>query len=263
MRLRHLVVPLLLVVAGCGNPPVGSAPAPSVGDPLRGQTFLSTDVTVDGQPHALLAGTEVSVEFTDDGRMVARAGCNMMQAPVDTADGKLTVEGGLATTDMGCDPPRHEQDAFVAELLGAAPTWKLDGSRLSITSGTTSMALTERSVVEPDKDLAGPTWTLDTLVDGEVASSTTAGAEPVTLVFDGTTVVADTHCNGVTATYTVDGDTIEFSPGSSTLIACSPDIMRVEAAVAEVLRGSVTFEITADRLTLEHPSGKGIQLSAT
>jgi len=262
MRLRYLVVPLLLLAAGCGNRPAGSGPGPSVEDPLRGQTFLATEVTVDGQPHALVAGTEVSVEFADDGRLIAQAGCNNMQAPVDTADGKLVFQGGLSTTDMGCDPPRHEQDGFVAGVLGASPTWRLDGSRLEITAGTTSMVLTERSVVEPDQALAGPKWTLDTLVDGQTASSTTAGAEPVTLVFDEKTVVADTHCNGVTATYTVDGDTIEFEQGPSTKMACEPDIMRVEGAVAEVLSGKVTFEITADRLTLQHPSGKGIQLSA-
>jgi heat shock protein HslJ len=262
MRLRYLAVPLLLLAAGCGGQPAGAGPGPTIEDPLRGQTFLATEVTVDGQPHALVAGTEVSVEFADDGRLIAQAGCNNMQGQVDTADGKLAFDGGLSTTDMGCDPPRHAQDEFVAGVLGASPTWRLDGSRLEITAGTTSMVLTERSVVEPDKDLVGPKWTLDTLVDGQTASSTTAGAEPVTLVFDGTTAVADTHCNGVTATYTVEGDTIVLTQGPSTKMACPPDIMRVENALAEVLQGSVTFEITADRLTLQHPSGKGIQLSA-
>ena len=181
-------MPLLLVLAGCGDPPVGSAPATVGPGPVAGQDVPATTVTVDGKPHALVAGTEVSVEFTDDGRLIARAGLQHDAGRRWTRrTGKLAVEGGLATTDMGCDPPRHEQDAFVAEVLGASPTWKLDGTRLTITSGTTSMALTERSVVEPDKDLAGTTWTLDTLVDGEVASSTTAGAEPeATLVFDGT-----------------------------------------------------------------------------
>ena len=44
--------------------------------------------------------------------------------------------------------------------------------------------------------------------------------------------------------------------------ACPPGIMRLEAAVLGVVEGEVTFEIDADRLTLTHPSGKGLQLRA-
>jgi heat shock protein HslJ len=257
-----LVVPLLLVAAGCGDrAPAGAGQAPEP-DPLRGQTYLGTEVTRDGAPHALVADTELSVEFTDDGRLIARAGCNSMQASVDTSDGTLVLRGGLSTTEMGCDKPRHDQDAFVADVLGAKPTWHLDGSRLEIAAGTTTLVLVERSVAKPDLPLAGTTWTLDTLLDGDTASSTTAGAEPVTLVFDGKRVMADTGCNGAGGEYTLTGDRLTVTPGPTTKMMCSPDIMRVEDAVAAVLDGEVEFEITADRLTLDHPSGKGIQLRA-
>jgi heat shock protein HslJ len=262
MRLRWLVLPLLLVATGCGvRAPAGSAPAPE-SDPLSGQTFVGGEVTVEGKPHALVADTELSVEFTDDGRLVARAGCNMMQASVDTAEGKLLIQDGLSTTDIGCDKARHDQDVFIAGVLGAMPTWQLDGSRLEITSDTTTLLLTERSVAKPDFPLAGTTWTLDTLVDGDVASSTPAGAKPVTLVFDGKRVVADTGCNGAGGEYTLTGNRLTVTPGASTKMMCAPDIMQLEEAVASVLDGEVEVEITADRLTLDHPSGKGIQLRA-
>jgi heat shock protein HslJ len=61
----------------------------------------------------------------------------------------------------------------------------------------------------------------------------------------------------------VDGDTLTVTPGMRTLMACGDDIMRVEHAVQSVLDGEVRFSITADRLTLTHPSGKGIQLRAS
>lgn len=258
MRLRLLALPLLLVLASCGERPAAEG-AP---DPLRGRTFIATAVTEDGKARALVPDTEVSVEFTDDGRLIARAGCNMMQGPVDTAGGKLVVDGGLAMTEMGCDKARHEQDSFVAKVLAASPSWELTGDQLVITSGTTTFDLASRESVRPDKELVGTTWVLDTLIDGEVASSMSAGTPEVTLVFDDKRVRADTHCNGAGADYTIEGDRIMFTPGLSTMILCSPEIMRGETAVSEVLNGNVTYEITADRLTLTHESGKGIQLHA-
>jgi heat shock protein HslJ len=256
MRLRLLTVPLLLLLAACGT----RTTAQDAPDPLRGQTFLATAVTEDGKPHALVPGTEMTVEFTDDGRLIAQAGCNMMQGQVDTSNGTLAVE--LETTAMGCDDARHEQDSFVAKVLGASPTWKLAGDRLTITSGSTTFDLAPRDAVQPDKALVGTTWALDTLVDGQVASSMAAGSPEVTLVFDDKQVVAETHCNGVSAEYTIEGDTIEFTPGASTKMACEPEIMQGENAVSEVLRGEATYEITADKLTLTNSSGKGIQLHA-
>jgi heat shock protein HslJ len=163
---------------------------------------------------------------------------------------------------MGCDKPRHDQDAFVADVLGATPTWTLDGSRLEITAGDTTLVLAERSTVRPDLPLVGTTWTLDTLVDGDVAASAASGADAVTLVFDGKRVMADTGCNGAGGEYTLTGDRLTVTPGPTTKMMCAPDIMRVEDAVAAVLDGEVGFEITADRLTLDNPSGKGIQLRA-
>lgn len=260
MRLVFVTVPLLLVLASCGDRPGGQGQGAP--DPLRGRVFLATSVTEDGRPRALVAGTELSVEFTEDGRLIAQAGCNMMQGPVNTAEGKLVVEGGLSMTEMGCDQPRHDQDSFVAALLGASPAWQLTGDRLTITSGTTTLDLAPREAVKPDKALVGTTWVLDTVLEGETASSLPAGAPEVTIVFDDEKVTAITHCNGVGADYTIDGNKIKFTPGPSTLKMCSPEIKRGETAVAEVLVGEATYDISGDRLTITTSFGKGIQLHA-
>jgi heat shock protein HslJ len=253
-----LAVPLLLVLASCGQRPSGEAGAPTP-DPLRGRTFLATAATEDGKPHPLAA--ELSIEFTDDGRVIARGGCNMMQGQVDTADGKIAVDE-LASTDMGCAEELLDQDRWVAGVLGGTPSWQLADDTLTITAGTTVVEMAPRERVHPDRDLTGTTWELDTIVDGQVASSMPAGAEPVTLKFDGTQVTADTHCNGVLATYTVSGDTITFDLGMMTKMACAPEIMQGENAVVDAMAGTAKYEITADKLTLTGESGKGIQLHA-
>jgi heat shock protein HslJ len=260
--MRIVAVLMVLFLAGCGAraatqdaPPMQSQP-----DPLTGKTFVAMAITDDGQPKQLAPKTELSVEFTKDGRLIARAGCNIMQGKVDTTNGTLTVTGGLATTDMGCDAPRHAQDEFVANVLVATPKWELTNGRLTIRTGTTVLDMAAKD--ETKRDLKSTTWVLDTVVDGQTASSMPAGAPPVTLVFDGKKVTADTHCNGYWAEYTISGNKVTFTPGPSTQIACTPETMAGEKAVADTLQGEVTYETTADRLSFTNASGKGIQLHA-
>lgn len=262
MRFARVVLPLLLlVIAGCGERPAESG-APADEDSLRGRTFLSTEVTEAGKPRPLVARTRVSLNFTDDGRLLASAGCNTMAGVVDTADGRIDVGGGLDTTGMGCEQPLHEQDSWLAGLLGAGPEWRLDGARLVLRTPDVELVLADREVADPDRPLTGTTWTVDTILDGQTASSTPAGAT-ATLRFGEDMVEISGGCNGGSAAYTVSGDTIRFENAVMTLKACAPDIMRLEAAVLDVVRGEVEIQIDADRLTMTQPSGEGIQLRAT
>jgi heat shock protein HslJ len=249
---------LLLVLAGCGARP--AEPGAPVEDALRGQTFLSGEVTEKGKPHALVTGTQVSLAFTGDNRLVATAGCNTMSGPVRTDHGRLDVGDGLGTTEMGCDPKRLAQDQWLAHVLGDRPAWQLDGPNLTLRTADTELVLTDREVAEPDLSLVDTKWVVDTLVDGQSASSAPAGVT-ATLVFREKEVEIFDGCNSGSAGYTMTGDTIRFDDPVLTKKACVPDIMAsLEAAVLAVVDGEVTFDIDADRLTLTHPSGKELQL---
>lgn len=57
--------------------------------------------------------------------------------------------------------------------------------------------------------------------------------EPTTVMFTDSTYHFQTNCNLVQGDYTQTGDTITFSPGMSTRMAC-PD-MRIETAINEIL----------------------------
>ncbi len=260
MRVAGLVMLMVLLAAcgGRGNASQG-ADAPPPADPLRGHTFLSTAIKVAGADHPLAADTRVSLQFTDDGRLIASAGCNSLNGPVRVAEGKLS--GDLAMTEMGCAQELMAQDQWLAEVLGAQPAWRLDGPELTVTSGQTELTLVEREVAEPDVALVETTWVVDTLIDGQMASSVPAGAK-ATLVFGVDRVTVAGGCNNGSTGYELSGSTIKFEGVSMTMKACAEDVMRLERSVVDVLTGAVAFEITADKLSLEHPSGKSLGLHA-
>lgn len=261
MRFTWAAFPLLvLFLAGCGArpaDPAGPGASEPAGDQPRG-TFVSGEITVAGKPHALVPGTQVSLDFTDDGRLVANAGCNTMSGQVGNDGGTLRTDG-LAMTEMGCDPPRHAQDTWLAGVLDESPRWRLEGTTLTISTPDATLVL-DKNPAET-ATLTGTEWTVESLLDGQTAASTPAGAT-ATLTFDEARVAIDAGCNGGAAGYRTSGDTIRFDPANMTLKACEPDIMRLEAAVLAVVRDEVTFELDGDRLTLTHPSGKGLQLRA-
>lgn len=250
MIVRLLVsVLLVLGLAACGD---GTDVA--AGGSLTGRTFLSESVT----GHELVEGTQLRLQFRE-GEVSATAGCNSLFGTLRVEGDRLFADD-VGGTEMGCDPERHAQDAWITELLGSGPTYELDGDRLRLTAGEVVVTLLDREVADPDRPLEGTTWVLDGLVEGESVSSVPVDAE-TTLVF-GDGRVAVVSCNQGSAPVTVVGDELGIGALAMTRMACEDDRMYVESHVTAVLDGRITFAIEAARLTLTHPSGKGLSLRA-
>lgn len=229
---------------------------------LRGRTFLSTGVTENGQPKSLVQGTRILLNFSADGTKIgANAGCNHMGGDARVDNGRLFV-GDMASTMMGCDGGRNEQDAWVAKLLMDKPTIQLTGAELVIKSATAEVRLVDRKVADPDRPLAGTLWTVESLIDGQVASSIPLGAVAHFTINPDGALRGNTGCNQMGGTVVVTSTTLRFSGVFTTKMACEPDRMRLEQAVLDVLRDDVSYTIDADVLRLRHTSGKGLDLRA-
>jgi len=260
-----LLLALVIGAAACGRGQVSQAGAagPDGSEPW-GRTFLSTSVTENGQPKALVAGTRITLNFVADGhRLGAQAGCNQMGGPA-SFEGERLVAGDLATTEMGCDPPRHAQDEWLARFLTGRPQWSRSGSTLTLEGGTTRIVLEDREVADPDRPLRGTKWVVDTIVDRDAASSVPAGVEAVIAFDNENRFGGNTGCNGMGGSAVVDEakSTITFSEVITTKMACDDDRMRVERAVVATLDGDVTYRIDADVLRLDAPGGHGLRLRA-
>lgn len=216
---------------------------------LPGRTFLSVGIAENGAPRALVAGTRIRLEFKDGGISV-NGGCNSMAGDYQLSGGRLIL-GATATTDMACDPARMAQDDWLLAVLGARPALTLAGNDLTIDAGSVVLQLTDRRVVEPDLQLIGPTWTVDSIFSADAVSSIPEGAV-ATLVFraDGTLDV-NTACNQGSARWKAVGTGIEVSGLGLTKKGCAGAAGELESAVVSTLNaGTLAAAIEANELLL-------------
>jgi heat shock protein HslJ len=245
------------------SPPTSSPtnPPASSGASLDGRQFLSVTVTDGGNARPLVPGTVIRLTF-QDGSLSANAGCNTIGGTYTVEDGVLVFQGG-GMTEMGCPEPRMAQDDWLVAFLGSEPTLTLDGDDLVLTAGPLEITLLDSEVAEPVQPLAGPTWTLTSIIIGDAVSSVPADVV-ATIQFDENGGVAiNPGCNSGGGSYAVDGDEITFRDLITTEMACMGPQMDVEAAVMGVLSAdSVTFAIDAGTLTLM-AGDNGLQFSAS
>jgi heat shock protein HslJ len=242
-------------LAACGQDSGTGSGASTVGN-----TYLSTSVTEDGKPKQLAPKTRVQLQFTNDGRLVAQAGCNSMSAKVSTNDGKLTLDGELASTAMGCPGPQQGQDSWLAGIISAKPTWKLDGSKLDLTAGGTTISLTDRKVAEPDLAVEGTKWALSSVITGEAASHQ-AGSEKAWLTLNGERVTGSTGCNDFQGTVARSTGELTVGELATTRRACAGDAATLESQLLNGLKGKVTYQVDGTTLKLRSTGG-GLDFTA-
>ena len=251
LRRAFLGAALTTVVAAC------SLFAPVADANLDGRTFLSTGV-VGAKP--LVDATRIRLAF-NDAVVTFEGGCNLFGGPYHLDGGTLVFEGGGSTL-MGCDPDRLAQDQWFNEFMGSGPMVALAGDTLTLTGGSTVITFMDREAAEPDAQITGPTWTLESISTGDAVSSVPRGVV-ATLVFrDDGTLDVETGCNTGGATWRPVGAGIEVGDLFMTKKACGRPEGDVEAAVVTLLRaGTIVAAIDADLLTLE-AGGSGLAYRA-
>ena len=251
MRYSALVV-VVWLLAGCGD-----ALNTAGGGDFAGQTYAAVEVTRDGSAEPVVPGTSLTLTFDADG-ITASAGCNQMVSGGGVIDGVLQADT-LATTQMACDPAIMEQEAWWAQFLTSAPTVEVGEQEMSLTSGTTRVQMTAAPIVA-GLPLTGITWTLDTLIDQDTASSVPAAAGVSTVVFTDksmTVVVSDCRNNQLTVSLSQTAATFDATPFANS--ACTGDAASVDTFVMTVFgTGRVDYQIDGDRLTITGSDGHAL-----
>ena len=255
LRIVPLLVALAVVLAACGTDEPESSDEPDTPVTLDGAWVLA-EATIDGS--ALALNDEYRVTMTLDGEMInGRAACNGYSGAAVIEGNSFSV-GPLAQTMMACEPAVMDIEFRFMQGLARVTDASRSSERLSLTGVGIEFTF-ELLAPVPTADLVGPTWVLDTIVQGEAATSTAASADPATLTLspDGT-FVGNTGCREISGEYVVSGDTVQFTSWAAQG-DCSSELTWQDGQVITVLEGSFTVGIEGDRLTLTSSGGEALQ----
>ncbi|MEE9298491.1 MAG: META domain-containing protein [Acidimicrobiia bacterium] len=263
---RHitLLLVVVLVLAACGteepflsNDPGDDTATGGESDdslPLDGAWVLIA-ATVDGTTLSL--NDQYRVTMTIDGSEISgRAACNGYGGAVSIDNGTFSV-GEIARTQMACEPAVMEIESTFMQGLFSVTNATRSGDTASLTGEGVEYTF-ELVPPVPSAELIGPTWVLDTIIQGDAASSTIATADPATLLLnaDGT-FTGGTGCREISGEYVVSGDTVQFT-SFGTDGECRREVEWQDGQVVTVLEGGFTVEIDGDRLTVTASGGEGL-----
>jgi heat shock protein HslJ len=174
------------------------------------------------------------------------AACNIYGGTA-TTDGDAIHLSAMSMTEMACiDDRAMNAEAAYMSALAAVTRWARDGDRLVLSGDGVELTFAVQPPV-PDADIVGTSWILDTLIQGD-AASTILGDATLVLAADGT-FIGSTGCRELTGSYEISGDTIDFSdvtPAGD----CAGELRGQDAMVLDVLDGSVTVTVDGSTLTL-------------
>ncbi|GGK39112.1 META domain-containing protein [Nocardia camponoti] len=252
----------VFAAVGCSSdsssPPTTSAAPASDGTPM-GHVYEST--AVDGT--AIPGGGPMTLTFKD-GRVSANSGCNTASGPIDLTGNVIHVDR-LAGTLMACGGDASGADAWQSDFLEASPTWQLTKGQLTLTTPATTVRLTDKEILHPDKPLVGTKWTVTALLtpQSNIRSAVIDDIKPGFSIAQDGSISGTAGCNHLGGTAKVGpGDTVTFAT-TTTRMACPPEVMDVEQNVLRALDGTAHATVDADTLTLRNDNGYGLTLTAS
>jgi heat shock protein HslJ len=258
---KKTVAPLLLalVLASCayvgsGNGSGQASPSGNPSDPgtpagswiLTRGTGPSGDIPIlDDHPITLVI---------DADKAGGHAACNIYGGTV-TIDGDAIHLAAMSMTEMAClDDRAMNAEAAYMSALAAVTRWSRDADQLVLAGDGVQLTFAVQPPV-PDAKLIGTSFVLDTLMQGDTAS-TVQGEATLTLGADGT-FRGSTGCRQLTGSYQVSGDSIDFGNVTQTG-ACTDELQAQDALVVDVLAGRVTATIDGPVLTLLAQGQQGL-----
>jgi heat shock protein HslJ len=218
------------------------------------------DGTSGGRPISRPDGWRATLS-ADGQRLTGTAFCNGYGGRYRLDGDRLHV-ADVAQTEMACLGPgvMEAEAAFLTVLTAGDLRLSWAGDELVLENDRGLLRFRPQTPV-PTADLVGTRWVLDSLVDGETASSTVGEPAVLQLADDGT-FTASTGCRPISGRWRAAGDTVTLHyewPDAS----CPPEVESQEQHIVGAIGNGFRVAIDGDRLTVTGPRGQGLVYRAS
>jgi heat shock protein HslJ len=239
VRVRTIVLVAIAALLPACSVFAGALPDAAEGD------WQLTEGTVGGQDLQVPAGVRITLSIEGD-EVGGNNSCNSYFGRIDTSGGRLSITE-LGQTEMAC-PDVMDLEATYMQALQAVTDLEVADDSLHLTGPDVDLRFARVEPL-PTSDLVGTTWTLESLLMGEVASS--VGGDPGTLELtqDGQ-LSGSTGCRTFSGTYEVSGDTVTVTQLVTDDRACPAELQQQDDHVLAVLGDGFTVQIAENRLTV-------------
>jgi heat shock protein HslJ len=236
------------LLAGCSAPERTEVPGAKVPQ-ITGEVWKWVGTEGAG-PASIERPARYTVEFMPDGRYSVRADCNSGAGSWSSEDETFRMAGGPMTL-AACD--EESLDARFLELLGQVSGAARDGDRLSLTSGDVRMVFEAM----PALSIAGTAWLVHAVNNGREAVASVLPETELTIVFGADDQVAGSAgCNRFSGGFTVEAQTLSFSPLATTRMTCMGEgVVEQEQDFLAALSSVATWEIRGERAQLRTEEG--------
>lgn len=244
MKKHVALIALLLVSAACGD---GEVAGDTTGWPRPDGDWQLVDGVQTPAEYPItmsIVGTEVS----------GRAACNSYFGTV-VVNGSAIGFGELGGTDMGCETAVMEAERTFLSGLAITESFEYRNDRL-VLLGASNELIFDRVAPVPTAALLDTTWLLDTLIEGETATSVAGDPATLLLAVDGS-LTASTGCRSLTGRWLESGGVIVV-PELAADGECPDELWKQDSLVVTVIGDEFRAEVEGDRLTLTSMGGDGL-----
>ena len=190
-----------------------------------------------------------------NGTLSGSSHCNEYSSGYRLDGDEMRIDG-LGATERGCAPELMAAEADYLEALARVERVATRNGFLVLTGPDLELRFRPIAPV-PTSELAGTEWVLETLLDGDVASSTTGEPATLRLTTDGT-FTGSTGCRGIRGSWWLDGDVVRVTGVTVDDAGCPPDVAAQDRQVGDVLADAFQVAVAEDVLTVTGPEGLGL-----
>jgi heat shock protein HslJ len=204
---------------------------------------------------SVAAGTELTANFSADGRLSGSAGCNNYTAGYTTDGNKISI-GPAATTMMACEQAVMDQEQQYLAALATAAVYRIDGNKLELRTADGALAATFTKAHAASDALSRSAWIVTGYNNGKQAVVSTMAGTDLTANFGTDGVLSgNSGCNTYSASYQTDGNKIGIGPAATTRMACEQAVMDQEQQYLTALTTAATYRIDGSKLELRTADG--------